>query len=247
MLIITADDWGKNRATTDNSLLCFKNGRINSVSAMVFMRDSERAAELASEFGVESGLHLNFSQRFDGNVRSERLVTSQLRLIAFLEKSRFAPVLYNPLLKKDFEYVYMVQYEEYSRLYGTEPTYINGHRHKHLCANVLLDGLVPRGFKMRRTFTFNWGEKNLLNMIYRRLIERIIARRYISTDCFFSLCPLDNEGFWQKIVKLSKESAVELMVHPERKEDFDCLMSDKYFQLISLVKTGNYGLLYEGH
>jgi len=243
MLIITADDLGKNTATTDNSILCFKNGRITSVSAMVFMKDSERAAELASEFGVESGLHLNFSQPFDGAIRSERLLTSQLRLVAFLEKSRFAPVFYNPFLKKDFEYVYMAQYDEYVRLYGMAPTYINGHRHKHLCANVLIDGLIPRGSRIRRTFTFSWGEKNIFNLMYRRLIEQIIASKYVCTDSFFSLLPLDKEDYWQRIVNLSKESVVELMVHPERKEDLDCLMSDKYFEMISLLKIGNYGLL----
>ena len=243
MLIITADDWGKDTATTNNCMLCFKNGRITSVSAMVFMKDSERAAELASESGVESGLHLNFSHPFDGAIRSETLLTSQSRLAAFLEKSRFAPLFYNPFLIKDFKYVYMAQYDEYVRLYGKAPTFINGHRHKHLCSNVLIGGLIPRGSRVRRTFTFNWGEKNVFNLMYRRLIELIIAKKYICTDSFFSLLPLDKEDYLQRIVNLSKESVVELMVHPERKEDLDCLMSDKYFDLISRVKTGNYGLL----
>jgi predicted glycoside hydrolase/deacetylase ChbG (UPF0249 family) len=243
MLIITADDWGKNTATTDNITLAFKGGRITSVSAMVFMRDSERAAELVLQSGVESGLHLNFSLPFDGAIRSQRLLTSQLRLAAFLEKSRFAPMLYNPFLNKDFEYVYMAQYDEYVRLYGMSPAHINGHRHKHLCWNVLIGGLIPRGSRVRRTFTFNWGEKNAFNLVYRRLIDRIIASKYMCTDSFFSLMPIDNMDRLQRIIDLSKQSVVELMVHPERKEEFDCLMSDEYFDLICFAKTANYGLL----
>jgi predicted glycoside hydrolase/deacetylase ChbG (UPF0249 family) len=243
MLIIAADDWGKNTAMTDNSMLCFKNGRITSVSAMVFMKDSERAAELACESGVESGLHLNFSLPFDSAARLEKLLTSQLRLAVFLEKNRFAPIFYNPFLKKDFEYVYMTQYDEYLRLYGMAPAHINGHRHKHLCSNILIDGLIPRGSKVRRTFTFNWGEKNPFNLMYRRLIDRIITRKYVCTDSFFSIVPIDKKDRLQRIVNLSKQSSVELMAHPERKEEFDFLMSDGYFDMISLIKTGNYGLL----
>jgi predicted glycoside hydrolase/deacetylase ChbG (UPF0249 family) len=46
MLIVNADDWGRNRDATDRSLECHRNGRITTVSAMVFMEDSERAADL---------------------------------------------------------------------------------------------------------------------------------------------------------------------------------------------------------
>jgi predicted glycoside hydrolase/deacetylase ChbG (UPF0249 family) len=243
MLIITADDWGKNSTSTDNTLLCFKNGRITSVSGMVFSKDSERAADLARESGIESGLHLNFSLPFDGPVSSEKLLTCQSRLAAFLEKSRFAPIFYNPFLKKEFEYVFMAQYEEYVRLYGMAPAHINGHRHKHLCSNVLIDDLIPRGSRVRRTFTFHRGEKNPINLMYRRLIDRIVVSKYVCTDSFFSLVPIDKKERLQGIVNLSKQSVVELMVHPERKEELDFLMSAEYFETISLVTTGNYCLL----
>ena len=46
MLIINADDWGRSVAETDAALKCCKGGRITSLSAMAFMEDSERAADL---------------------------------------------------------------------------------------------------------------------------------------------------------------------------------------------------------
>ncbi|PYL02866.1 MAG: chitooligosaccharide deacetylase, partial [Verrucomicrobia bacterium] len=64
MLIINADDWGCSVAETDAALRCYKGGRITSVSAMVFMEDSERAAELAKENELDVGLHLNFTDKF---------------------------------------------------------------------------------------------------------------------------------------------------------------------------------------
>jgi predicted glycoside hydrolase/deacetylase ChbG (UPF0249 family) len=137
----------------------------------------------------------------------------------------------------------MAQYDEYLRLYGRAPAHINGHRHKHLCSNVLIDGLIPRGSRVRRNFTFDWAEKNTFNLMYRRLIDKVIASKYICTDFFFSLAPIDKKERLQKILNLSKESIVELMVHPERKEELDYLMSDEYFDMLYLVKTGDYSLL----
>ena len=64
MLIINADDLGRSRAETDAALRCYKAGRITSVSAMVFMSDSERAAEVARENELDVGLHLNFGEPF---------------------------------------------------------------------------------------------------------------------------------------------------------------------------------------
>ena len=61
MLIINADDYGRNAAATDNTLRVFRRGAIISASAMVFMDDSERASQLALEAGLEVGLHLNLS------------------------------------------------------------------------------------------------------------------------------------------------------------------------------------------
>ncbi|TMP94577.1 MAG: ChbG/HpnK family deacetylase [Verrucomicrobia bacterium] len=55
MLIINADDWGRSLAETDAALRCYKAGRITSVSAMAFMADSERAAELGKELSLRTG------------------------------------------------------------------------------------------------------------------------------------------------------------------------------------------------
>ena len=55
MLIFNADDWGRSVAESDAALKCCKGGRITSVSAMVFMEDSERAAKIAQEQGLDIG------------------------------------------------------------------------------------------------------------------------------------------------------------------------------------------------
>ena len=47
ILIVNADDYGWNRPTTEATLEAFRAGRITSATALMFMDDSERAAELA--------------------------------------------------------------------------------------------------------------------------------------------------------------------------------------------------------
>jgi len=54
VLIVNADDWGRDVQTTDRMLECLLHRSVSSVSAMVFMADSERAANLASEHKVDA-------------------------------------------------------------------------------------------------------------------------------------------------------------------------------------------------
>src|SRR5947208_17082806 len=100
MLIINADDWGRSVAETDVALRCYIAGRITSVSAMVFMADSERAAELAIANGLETGLHLNFSDPFTNSRCPERLKDCHNRIVRFLRRNKYAPILYNPSLPR---------------------------------------------------------------------------------------------------------------------------------------------------
>lgn len=60
MIIVNADDWGRSRSETDAALFCYRKGRITSVSAMVFMEDSDRAADLAKDEGIDVGVALEF-------------------------------------------------------------------------------------------------------------------------------------------------------------------------------------------
>jgi predicted glycoside hydrolase/deacetylase ChbG (UPF0249 family) len=243
MLIINADDWGWNKTSTDNSLVCFKNGGITSVSAMVFMEDSQRAAELALEYGLDAGLHLNFTTKFNRNITSNKLLECQQRITTFLHKNKYCFLLYNPVLKGSFHYVFSAQYEEYVRLYHKEPTHIDGHHHMHLCTNILIDKLIPKNSKVRRNFSFTSGEKSLLNQSYRSLVDRWLQQRYQCTDFFFSIQPIHKPNRLRRIVELSLTHNVELMVHPEKQDECSYLLSTEYMELIHDKKIGSYRAL----
>jgi len=240
VLIINADDWGRNRTSTDNSLSCFKAGRITSASAMVFMKDSERSAEVALEANLDVGLHVNFTLGFDGPVQMGPLIEKHRRISQFLLGSKYNLIFYNPLLRNEFYYVYRSQYEEFLRLYNKQPGHINGHHHMHFCANMFFGGIIQAGEKVRRNFTFVPGEKIFLNRLYRRIIDKWITKKHITTDFFFSISPLQSKYRILRILELSKTSNVELLVHPELVKEYDYLMSDEFLEIISDLEKVSY-------
>jgi predicted glycoside hydrolase/deacetylase ChbG (UPF0249 family) len=215
ILIINADDWGRNRRATDQTLDCVARGTVSSASAMVFMEDSERAAELAREAGLDTGLHLNLTTTFSAPGVPTALSAHHERLIRYLRSNRFAQAFYHPALRDSFEYVVKAQFEEYARLHGQPPQRIDGHHHKHLCANVLFGGLLPEGIIARRNTSFFPGQKSSINVLYRSAIDRMLARHYRVTDFFFPLPPFEPANRLERIFTLARTSAVEVETHPE--------------------------------
>src|SRR3954468_2789696 len=109
MLIVNADDWGRSQAETDATLACFQEGRISSTTAMVFMGDSERAAELARKAGIDVGLHFNLSEPFTVSDVPESARAEQARISRFLKFCKYSQVIYNPFLRRQFRRAYRVQ------------------------------------------------------------------------------------------------------------------------------------------
>jgi len=241
MLIINADDWGQSRVETDAALSCYKKGRITSVSAMIFMKDSVRAAELAKETGIDVGLHLNLTQRFLGEVRSERLMEYHERIIRFLTFNKYAFLVYNPVLRNQFRYVYQAQFDEFLKLYGKPPSHIDGHHHQHLCANMLLDRIIPEGQKVRRNFYFWPREKNFVNRTYRRLVDLWLARSYRLTDFFFDISQCLQHDRLKQVTQLAKTAAIiEIMTHPANAVEYAYLMSDRFVEDLGILEKGTY-------
>jgi len=223
-LIVNADDWGRDLATTDRIRECFEAQAISSASAMVFMADSERAADIARDRSFDCGLHLNFTTPFSASNVPARLREHQSRIARFLKRSRLAQACYHPGLADSFRYVVAAQLEEFQRLYGSEPARIDGHHHMHLAANVLISGLLPAGTIVRRNFSFRRGEKSWGNRIYRDFLDARLARRHELTDYFFSLPPLETERL-TAIFSLARNSVVEVETHPVNADEYRFLMS----------------------
>jgi hypothetical protein len=123
-------------------------------------------------------------------------------------------MMFNPLLRNSFRYLVAVQREEFARLYCSDANRIDGHHHMHLCANVLLAGLLPAGSIVRRNFSFQKHEKSFWNRGYRAGVDRMLARRHRITDFFFSLPPLEPTSRLDRIFAAARQFTIELETHP---------------------------------
>jgi predicted glycoside hydrolase/deacetylase ChbG (UPF0249 family) len=240
MLIVNADDYGRNRQATDRIAECRTRCRVSAASAMVFMADSERAARLACDAGHRLGLHLNFSESFTGQGLSPSIRRDHERIRRFVLGNKYALVLFHPGLTGAFTRVFSAQLEEFVRLYGEAPTHFDGHQHYHLATNILVQQLLPPRTVVRRSFSFREGEKGALNLWYRRAVDATLARRHALTDFFFSAAPHLSTDSMMRIVLLANEADVELMVHPELDREHEWLLSGEFGALLARVNVGGH-------
>lgn len=225
VVIVNADDWGRDTLTTDRILACVLGGSVSSASAMVFMADSERAAGLARLHGVDAGLHLNFTLPFTSSACPPRLLRHQEKLARFLKSFWRASLVYHPGLASSFDYVVKAQMEEYQRLFGATAGRVDGHHHMHLCANVMVQRLLPKGIVVRRNLSFGPGEKGYVNRLLRRQQDRRLARRYRIADYFFDLLPIEPRTRLERILALADRFDVEVESHPARDGEYTFLMN----------------------
>ena len=240
MLIINADDWGYDSHTTSRILACLDRRSISSVSAMVFMNDSEPAAALARDRGFDAGLHLNLDTPFTTVSVSSKLMEHQAKVADFL-RNPFSRPFFHPGLIRSFEYVVSAQLDEYNRLYGRPARRIDGHHHLHLAANVLFGGLLPLDAVLRPHFSREPGEKRIRNSIFRRYAQLTLARTHRTVDAFFALLPLEPQRLLP-IFSRSREIAIELETHPANSVEFEFLTDGALFQLLGDVALSSHHL-----
>lgn len=223
-IVVNADDWGRDSKTTQRALECIWKGSVSSVSAMVYMADSHRAADVAADNSIDAGLHLNLTDEFTDEAAPQSLRSHHEKIARYLRSGRFAQCLFHPGLTQSFEYVVRAQLDEFTRRYGAPPQRIDGHHHMHLCSNVAASSLLPRGTVVRRNFSFRPGEKSLANRLYRKAQDRLVGRRHYLMDYFFSIQPIEAKRL-EDIMALGRHSLVEIETHPINRDEYETLTS----------------------
>lgn len=126
LLIVNADDLGFSRRVTDAAVRAFEAGTISSATAMVWMRDSERAAGIARERGLPVGLHLNLTVEFAAASVPRGPRERQRKLVEHFGHPG-APAAGRPGTLALGDAV-RDQLERLRETYG-DPTHVDGHHH----------------------------------------------------------------------------------------------------------------------
>lgn len=243
LLIVNADDWGYDEPTTEAISDCFLAGGLTSTTAMAFMRGSEQAAARAKEhpwLGI--GLHLNLVEEYSDPRVPVPVRDRQSRLIEHSRLLRLRRWVYDPSVRHEVNRIVADQFQRFVELYGRMPTHLDGHHHCHLAANVLLSPAIPPATRIRNAFTDTYRPNPLTDAL-RSARRRLLARRFVTTDRFFSI-----ESVWPGLkgpppmdrLELARHSSLEVMVHPSFPHEYEPLQSPEWVGALENLPAGTF-------
>jgi predicted glycoside hydrolase/deacetylase ChbG (UPF0249 family) len=242
-LIVNADDLGRDEATTDAILACFRGGGITDASAMVFMRDSARSAAAARDAWLPVGLHLNLTEPFTDPATPEPVRGRQARLAAYFRARRARHWLFHPRLSRCVEAAVAEQIAAFESLHGRAPTHVDGHWHIHECPNVILSPALAAGTRVRRSFTFRRGQKSAANRAVRAALNGVMDCRFRSTRYFFDLRDLHPRlggAGLDELLALAGRTTVEVMVHPAYADEYALLTGEEWRRTLDRAEVGSW-------
>jgi predicted glycoside hydrolase/deacetylase ChbG (UPF0249 family) len=243
LLIVNADDFGLDAANTDAILECFRLGAISSTTALVWMRDSDRAAELARREGIPTGLHLNLVEPYTAPEVPDRVAATQRRVLERLSASGVGAQLYHPGWAQDFASCIGDQLLRFHELFGRAPTHVDGHRHMHLVLNALLSRSLGPVRRCRRPVNRTPVESPGHKRLARRGLSLLVRLRFTTTDACFSVRSLHpalgGSGLDAELVRAGQGS-VELFVHPGYRDELPLLRSEEWRIRLAAHRLGSF-------
>jgi predicted glycoside hydrolase/deacetylase ChbG (UPF0249 family) len=250
LLVVNADDWGGGEATTNAIQSTFEAGRITSASAMVYMPDSSRAAEIARRVGLPVGLHLNLSEPFAGAEASIAVRDRQLRVAELCAGAgpdghpgiaKMRKWLFDPTISAVVDRAIADQVERFTALYGRAPTHFDGHNHVDVCPNVFRSGSIPRGAVLRGSvdrFSIERSPAGLMRSARHALRPRHLrSARYLLHIAELSL---PDAGPADPRLQLARENTVEVMGHPDDPDELVALMSPAWQRVLAEHRLGSF-------
>jgi chitin disaccharide deacetylase len=246
LLIVNADDWGYDEATTRAIADCHRAGGLTSTTAMMFMAGSEEGPSVAEKhprLGI--GLHFNLFEEYSGESVPVSVRDRQRRLLDRFQRRRLRRWLYDPRIRREVDRVVADQLDRFTELYGRAPTHVDGHHHSHMAANVLLSPSLPRGTAIRNALS-DARRPSAPASLLRAVRRRAVFSRLRSTDYFFSI-----ETVWPglrgapppDILEMSRSASVEVMVHPAFPEEYEPLQSPGWVDALRQLPTGTFANL----
>jgi chitin disaccharide deacetylase len=237
VLIVNADDVGASPTATDPAIAAFEAGLISSCSAMVWMPDSLRAAELARERGLPIGLHLNLTLPFAATDVPSEVRDRQARLIEYFENASWRDDIDAQPPRKLLRQAVADQLDQFAATYR-DRTHLDGHHHVHVHRVVL--GVLPRGMVMRPILREPARADARLDRRERRLHRRFRAPRL--TLAFEHLHPALG-GVGLDLVDRARGDVLEVMVHPQQPRQLEALQSPEWRAVLARVPVGAFTAL----
>jgi len=233
MLIVNADDVGASRSATDPALAAYDDGLLTSASAMVWMRDSRRAAELARERGMPLGLHLNLTLPFNGDQVPPGPRALQHELTGEFDAGSWhedvAPTEDDRRIRAAIAH----QLSAFRAVFG-EPTHVDGHHHVHVHPAVM--ACLPRELPVRPVL-HSPGQLGK-----RGPRERTLQRLFRGPDECVSFRHVHPAlgGAGMDVLGFARNRVLEVMVHPQLDDERQALHDPEWAEAMASHELGSY-------
>ena len=249
-LVVNADDWGGSEATTEAILHTFEAGRVTSASAMVYMPDSDRAAEVAKRAGLPVGLHLNLTEPFSDPSTPAPVRDRQRRVAERLAgtgpdghpaTARLRKWVYDPRIRAEVDRAIADQRGRFEALYGRPPTHFDGHNYVDLCPNVFLSRAIPAGSAMRSSLGRFPIERSPMALL-RSARQALRSRRLRSTRYVLHIAELrlPANGPPDPRLRLAEEGPLEVISHPDDARELAILTSGAWGRVLAEHRLGSF-------
>lgn len=215
-IILAADDFGKSELANQRILELARLGKIDRVAVMADGAfSSEETAEI-SQSGAKLDIHLDLFNKKDTRARGVVLRIADFILSFLSSRGR----------KKSVEKEWERQIEKFKELFGRYPNGVNSHQHIHFFLPYFK--IVIKLAKKYQISYLRFGRKIISEnfnpvCFVLKFLKIFDDKKFLSANLETSnyLTSLD----WLKNPKKFTDDldGIELVCHPERKEEFDFL------------------------
>jgi len=236
LLIVNSDDFGFSRSVTDAVLEAHAAGGLSSATAMVWMRDTERAADRGRDVGLATGLHLNLTFPYEGADVPAGARERQLALTA-----RFTAASWHDgaprLRRRERRLLQDVVRDQMSRFFDVfgEPTHLDSHHHVHVHANVL--DVLPARMRIRPVISTPADADRPLDRRARRIRRHfrgaatVVDLRHVHPDL---------GGVGLQALERSRGEVLEIMCHAREPDELAALTAGPWTAALARLPFGSY-------
>ena len=241
MIIINADDFGKNNTVNKAVTEAFNKGYINQTTIMTNMSGYDEAVEMAKKNGFfdKIGIHLNLDE---GVPLTERIKGNK----NFCDKNEVFNGRFKQkkghaffMSKEDKECLREEIYAQFKKYIesGFTLMHIDSHHHNHVRYSVL-KLMIPiakqydfKSCRLSRNIYTDSSKPSPPRSIYKVLVNRLIRKNFKTTDYFGSYSE------WNANRDKTQTSTIEVMVHPTYHEGklVDRIGKDKYGDIVEYL------------
>lgn len=216
MLIINADDFGKDSLTSKAIVECFKLGFCSSTTIMANMPDFEEAAQMAFDQKISGmvGMHLNLTEGFpltDGMKMLPRFCSKDGQF----NLSRKRPVFSLGSSERSALAKEIKEQIRKCRRHGIKISHIDSHHHIHTelaIADVLIPIAREEGVPFVR-LSRNCGEGiKFIKKIYKHFLNSRIRKADLAATFYFG--SIEDFIFTRQKIDEKAAGSFEIMIHP---------------------------------